>query len=159
MNRRPPANRVLDNNVGFLAFESRPDRQMPDPIGYRDIRWLRGNLPKRTQLEELAERQYIGNPYAAMYGSRKDNAERSTRTMACVNPWAEIRARSILNEFGERIVDEQSDRVFAGRAERRRLAGATTPVLTTPTHSSQHELYTDSVRKLLGPVHIDCSAS
>ena len=149
MNHRPAANRVLDNNVGFLAFESRPDRQMPDPIGYRDLHWLRGNLPKRSQLEELAERQYFGNPYAVKYGSRKDNAERSTRTMALVNPWAEIHARSIFNEFGERVVDEQSDRVFAGRADWRRLPGATTSVLTTPAHPSRHELYRDSVRKLL----------
>lgn len=149
MNRRPAANRVLDNTVAFLMFESNPDRQMPDPIGYRDVNWLRRNPPKRKDLEELAERQYIGNPYAAMYGSRKDNPERSTRIMACVNPWAEIHVRSVFHEFGERIVAEQSDRVFAGRATRRRLRGATDPVMTTPALSRRHEQYRESLLSLL----------
>ena len=130
---------IIENIRASLAFESDPDRQMPDPLGNADIRWLEKHPPKAHELSALIQRQGVVNPAGVHWGARKN--DRSQRDMILHNPYAELEMRLALASAAEQIVKQQTDLTIAGHVELRSRTKNSTPVLTTRSQAKSHAEY------------------
>lgn len=122
--------------AALVAFESSDDRQMPDVIAMRDLRWLIHNAPRAHALVASLDQQYHSNPYGASWGARKD--DRSCRDMVFANPFAELQMRRLLHPDAQTLVAGQTRYALAGRLDLKPIAKIETPALTTQPHVPAH---------------------
>lgn len=94
---------IIENVRAYLAYESDPDRQMPDPLANLDIQWLVKHPPKAQELMAAIERQHVLNPAGVQWGSRKH--DRSLRPMILHNPYAELAMRMALTSVADQLVE------------------------------------------------------
>lgn len=130
---------IIENVRAYLAYESDPDRQMPDPLANLDIQWLVKHPPKAQELMAAIERQHVLNPAGVQWGSRKH--DRSLRPMILHNPYAELAMRMALTSVAEQLVERQTRLVIAGRVELKSRKKSSPSTLTTRGHAKSHGLF------------------
>ena len=130
---------IRENVHAYLEFEDDPGRQMPDPLGNKDLHWLVRNPPKTHALVADMERQHVLNPAGVAWGSRKAN--RTSRDMVLHNPYTDLATRIAMAAVAEQTVNRQSDLVIAGRLELKPRNAKTATLLTTQAHRSTSVAY------------------
>lgn len=131
--RRQRDERLADARAA-VKFRADPKRQMPDPHGDGDIRYLLTRTPKADELERLVEQQSSVNPAGAAWGSRK--GDRACREMTEGNPWVQIVMRKALRSTCRWLAKNQSPYSNANRVEFRQAGGSVAEVAFTASYKS-----------------------
>ena len=105
---------VLAEMRAYLRYATSEDAQMPDPLGYADLRWPANlALDYGDLILPDLEHAYFANPVGSPWGSRKK--DRSLRHMTTVNPAAELRVRLALNPHSKALHAAQTDHAISNR--------------------------------------------
>ena len=113
---------MLADMRAAVEFRSDRTRQMPDPLGGGDLRYLVSHAPKLDECERLVELQALVNHAGVAWGSRK--ADLSCRDMIEGNPWVQIVMRKALRSTCRWLTENQSRYSSANRVEFRVPQGA-----------------------------------